>query len=215
MKEEKIMKKTIFSILTVLALCFTLNAQDARQRTVETIVQDVLAALPAENLTDCYVQMADLAKAAPASVEMLGSMLQPAEAGANNIVEYAIVGVVRYATDPANAAVKDNVKKGIEAAAAACKDKYNKQFLESQIRLMTPPATYADYDPIDVKAVSKVKTSNAKCQVLWALADNLGAKSAKKMLAALKDEDRAVRANALYASESFADEDRKDVQEAF
>lgn len=207
MKEEKIMKKTIFSILTVLALCFTLNAQDARQRTVETIVQDVLAALPAENLTDCYVQMADLAKAAPASVEMLGSMLQPAEAGANNIVEYAIVGVVRYATDPANAAVKDNVKKGIEAAAAACKDKYNKQFLESQLRLMTPPATYADYDPIDVKAVSKVKTSNAKCQVLWALADNLGAKSAKKMLAALKDEDRAVRANALYASEAFADEE--------
>ena len=126
MKEEKIMKKTIFSILMTLALCFTLNAQDARQRTVETIVQDVLAALPAENLTDCYVQMADLAKAAPASVEMLGSMLQPAEAGANNIVEYAIVGVVRYATDPANAAVKDNVKKGIEAAAAACKDKYNK-----------------------------------------------------------------------------------------
>jgi hypothetical protein len=206
MKEEKIMKKTIFSILMTLALCFTLNAQDARQRTVETIVQDVLAALPAENLTDCYVQMADLAKSAPASVEMLGSMLQPAEAGANNIVEYAIVGVVRYATDPANAAVKENVKKGIEAAAAACKDKYNKQFLESQLRLMTPPATYADYDPIDVKAVSKTKTSNAKCQVLWALADNLGAKSAKKMIAALKDDDRAVRANALYASEAFADD---------
>ena len=67
------MRKTIFSIFTALVFCCSIFAQDARQRTVETIVQDVLAALPAENLTDCYVQMADLAKSAPASVEMLGS----------------------------------------------------------------------------------------------------------------------------------------------
>ena len=200
------MRKTIISIFAALALCFTLTAQDARQRTVETIVQDVLAALPTDNLADCYVQMADLAKSAPASVEMLASMLQPAEAGANNLVEYAIAGVVRYATDPANASVRENVKKGVVAAAAACKDKYNKQFLESQIRLMTPPAQYADFDPIDVKTVSKSKTSIDKCKVLWALSDNLGEKSAKSMLAALKDEDRAVRTTALLASEQFADE---------
>lgn len=200
------MRKTIISIFAALALCFTLNAQDARQRTVETIVQDVLAALPTDNLTDCYVQMADLAKAAPASVEMLAAMLQPAEAGANNLVEYAIAGVTRYATDPANAAVKENVKKGLVAAAAACKDKYNKQFLESQVRLMTPPATYAEFDPIDVKAVSKSKTSIDKCKVLWALSDNQGAKSAKAMLAALKDQDRAVRTTALFASEPWADD---------
>lgn len=201
------MKKTIFSILAILLLCCNLNAQDARQRTTETIVQDVLAALPAENLSDCYVQMADLAKAAPASVEMLAAMLKPAEAGANNLLEYAIAGVVRYATDPANEAVKASVKAGIEKAISTCKDKYNKQFLESQLRLMTPAQPYADHDPIDVKAVSKDKSSNAKCQVLWALSDELGAKSAKKMLSALKDEDRAVRATALYASEPFAGEE--------
>ena len=200
------MRKTIISIFAALALCFTLNAQDARQRTVETIVQDVLAALPTDNLADCYVQMADLAKAAPASVEMLAGMLQPAEAGANNLVEYAIAGVTRYATDPANAAVKENVKKGLVAAVAACKDKYNKQFLESQVKFMTPPATYADFDPIDVKAVSKSKTSVDKCKVLWALSDNQGAKSAKAMLAALKNQDRAVRTTALFASEPWADD---------
>lgn len=201
------MKKTIFSILTILVLSFALNAQDARQRTVETLVQDVLAAMPADNLADYYAQMDDLAKAAPASVEMLASMLKPADAGANNLVEYAISGVVRYATDPANLAVKDMVKAGVEKSISACKDKYNKQFLETQLRLMTPPVTYPDHDPIDVKALSKDDSSNARCQVLWALSDNLGVKSAKKMLAALKDEDRAVRATALYASEPFADEE--------
>ena len=86
------MRKTIISIFAALALCFTLTAQDARQRTVETIVQDVLAALPTDNLADCYVQMADLAKSAPASVEMLASMLQPAEAGANNLVGVPYTG---------------------------------------------------------------------------------------------------------------------------
>ena len=132
------MRKTIFSILTALVFCCSLFAQDARQRTVDTIVQDVLAAMPAQNQDDFNAQMSDLAQGAPASVEKLASMLKPADAGANNLVEYAISGVTRYATDPANEAVKDKVKAGLENAAAACRDKYNKQFREAQRRLMTP-----------------------------------------------------------------------------
>lgn len=45
------MRKTILSILTALVFCCPLFAQDARQRTMETVVQDVLAAMPADNLT--------------------------------------------------------------------------------------------------------------------------------------------------------------------
>ena len=69
------MRKTIFSIFTALVFCCSIFAQDARQRTVDTVVQDVLAAMPADNLTDYYVQMADLAQSAPASVEILAAML--------------------------------------------------------------------------------------------------------------------------------------------
>ena len=43
------MKKIFTLILATLALCFTLQAQDARQRTVETIVGDVVAQMPAQN----------------------------------------------------------------------------------------------------------------------------------------------------------------------
>ena len=70
-----------------------------------------MAALPAQNAADCYEQMADLAKAAPQSVTYLASKLHPVSAApvSNNILEYAISGVVRYATDPANAEVKENV----------------------------------------------------------------------------------------------------------
>ena len=206
------MRKTIFSILTALVFCCSLFAQDARQRTVDTVVQDVLAAMPAQNLTYCYVQMADVANAAPASVEMLASMLKPAEAACNNLVEYAIVGVVRYATDPTNEAVKANVKTGIENAIKSCKDKYNKQFLESQLRLMTPyvddfdARLRATYPLEEAKALSKSSESKDQCKALWLYAESMGVKSAGKMLAALKSEDRAVRTTALLAYEDLADE---------
>lgn len=56
------MKKLLTSIL-FLAAALTINAQDARQRTVETVVADVLAAMPANNASDFNTQIADLAAA--------------------------------------------------------------------------------------------------------------------------------------------------------
>ena len=206
------MRKTIFSILTALVFCCSLFAQDARQRTVDTVIQDVLAAMPADNLTEYYEQMADLAKTAPTSVEKLASMLKPAEAGANNLVEYAISGVVRYATDPANEAVKAAVKEGIEKAIKSSKDKYNKQFLEAQLRLMQPYEATFDahlretYPIEEMKTLAKADASKDQCKALWLMTESLGAKSAKKILAALKSEDRAVRTTALLAYEDYADD---------
>ena len=206
------MRKTILSILTALVFCCSLFAQDARQRTMETVVQDVLAAMPADNLTVYYEQMADLAQTAPASVEKLASMLKPVEAGSNNLVEYAISGVVRYATDPANVAVKAAVKQGIEKAIKSCKDKYNKQFLEAQLRLMQPyedtfEARLRETYPFEqAKTLAKSKESKDQCKALWLYAESLGEKSAKKMLSALKSDDRAVRTTALLAYEELADD---------
>ncbi len=73
-------------------------AQDTRKRTVETIVQDVLAQMPTQNLNDLNREMEDLAKAAPQSVVILANMLQPAGKHTNTLVEYAISGVVSYAS---------------------------------------------------------------------------------------------------------------------
>lgn len=207
------MRKTIFSILTALAFCCSVFAQDARQRTVETIVQDVLAAMPAQNNSDYCAQMADLAQAAPASVEKLASMLKPADAGANNLVEYAISGVTRYATDPANEAVKANVKAGLENAAAACRDKYNKQFLEAQLRLMSPyedtfdERLRATYPLEEAKTLAKSDESKDQCKALWLYVEDMGEKSEKKILSALRSDDRAVRTTALLAYEDLADDD--------
>ena len=58
------MKKTLALIFLFLSVTLGLHAQDARQRTVETVVADVLAAMPAQNSADFRTQMTDLAAAA-------------------------------------------------------------------------------------------------------------------------------------------------------
>lgn len=205
-----IMRNTISSLMMFLAFCLSVAAQDARQRTVETIVQDVLAALPVDNMPDCYVHMADLAGAAPASVEILGSMLKPE--GADNLVEYAISGVVRYATDPANEKVRDAVRKGLEKAVSSCEDRYDRQFLESQLRLMSSYEDEFDEDirrayPLD-KADALFGSGNThdRCSALWLYVEHLGEKSQKMILKALRSDDRDVRTTALRAYAPVADE---------
>ena len=56
--------KKIFTIIASLALVFSVYAQDARQRTTETIVADVLAAMPAQDASQFNEQMKDLAGSA-------------------------------------------------------------------------------------------------------------------------------------------------------
>lgn len=125
--------KKITALLLFLSLAVGLAAQDARQRTVETLVADVLAAMPAQNSSVFNTQIADLAKAAPASVVELAGMLKPAAAGVkNNLVEYALSGLVNYAA--VNPAVLENVSRGFEKAIGAAASTEVKAFLLNQFR---------------------------------------------------------------------------------
>lgn len=132
------MKKFITSIL-FLAAALTLSAQDARQRTVETVVADVLAAMPANNSTDFDTQMADFAAAAPASVVETARMMKPAGEGVrNNLYEYALTGLASYAS--ANPRCVDKVREGFAQAIKATGDSDNKAFLLNLFRQIAKPA---------------------------------------------------------------------------
>lgn len=121
------MKKLLTSIL-FLAAALTINAQDARQRTVETVVADVLAAMPANNASDFNTQMSDLAAAAPASVVETAKMMKPAGEGVkNNLYEYALTGLASYAS--ANPQCVDKVREGFAQAVKVTTDSNNKAFL--------------------------------------------------------------------------------------
>ena len=191
------MKKIFTLILTTLALGLALHAQDARQRTVDTIVGDVLAQMPAQNAAAQESDMLDLAKAAPESIVKLAAMLQSADKGANNRIEYAINGLTNFAVTPGNQIWQTAVKAGLEQAIAACTDPVNKQFLESQLRLLGKPDNTAPAAVIDAKVLNKNATPQEKCEALYLKERVLGAVPEKDLLKAITDKSRKVRGTAL------------------
>ena len=125
-------------ILLTFALFFAANVTaaplDERQRTVETVVADALAQLPAATAGDYDKIMGELAATGSKGVEMIAAMLVPADKGKNATFEYALNGVVAYVTDPAHEALRDDVRKGLLAAIDRCGDDANRAFLFSQLQ---------------------------------------------------------------------------------
>ncbi len=129
------MKTSFRHIISALALSLLisgpLQAQDARQRTPVTIVADVLAEIPYSQRADFDTAMNDLLGTGEAGVEKLASMLVPAAEGQNNLVEYALDGLVAYTSANATDEQRAAVCKGLATSIEKCSDTPNKAFLLS------------------------------------------------------------------------------------
>ena len=189
--------KKLYSILILLCLAFSLHAQDARQRTVQTIVADVLAAMPAQNSADFEAQIGDLAAAAPQSVVEVAALLKPAGAGVKNaIYEYALMGLVDYVNNPAHTAKKADVLKGLQQAAAACSDPTNKELLTSIQRLLgdyVAPEPEPALSLKEAKALLKSGATHEKCLAADAIMKADPAKAWKTVASALKSDNKIFR----------------------
>ena len=188
-------------------------AQDARQRTVNTIVLDVLAQMPTQNQQDLDTQMTDLAKAAPQSVELLASMLQPAEARANAKVEYALSGVAAWVTAVDNAKYLDAVAEGFAHAIETTTDTVGKQFLQTQMRLLrrcgskTLPSPPLKGGRSQRRAAGSLSDEvSTRITTFYDQAKAQGANNADAVIKALKDKERDYRVAALRTTEDWADD---------
>ncbi len=180
--------KKILNILLAAILMMTvsmpLSAQDDRQRTPETIVQDVLALMPTQNQSDFNREMNSLAQAAPKSIELLVAMLQPAEKACNNKVEYAISGVVAYAS---NTQYRDAVKEGLANSISKTPDQTAKDFIQQQLRL------FSDQNDVEYTEHEGAAPYAAAYDKLKSLGKDAGAEVVK----AVKSKDHAYRMQAL------------------
>lgn len=127
--------KYLYLLIFILLPSLSAFSQDERQRTVETIVMDVLAQLPADTPDKQEQEMKDLAEAGEKAVEILGSMLKEPEKGRNSNVEYAISGLVSYTTDQQHSRFLPAVRKGLGTAIRNCTFATGKAFLMSQLQL--------------------------------------------------------------------------------
>ena len=140
-RNEHRLMKTIRQTLILLtfALFFAANVTaaplDERQRTVETVVADALAQLPAATAGDYDKIMGELAATGAEGVGILADMLVPASQGENAAVEYALNGVASFVTAAGREQLRPAVCEGLLAALARCKDDANRAFLVSQLQL--------------------------------------------------------------------------------
>lgn len=139
-------------ILLTLALLFAANVTaaplDERQRTVETVVADALAQLPAATVKEYDKIMGELAATGAEGVGLLADMLVPASQGENAAVEYALDGVASFVTASGREQLRPAVCEGLLAALARCKDDANRAFLVSQLQRCATAdnaAALADY----------------------------------------------------------------------
>lgn len=122
-------------ILALAALLpWSVVAQDARMRTSETIIADGLNQLPAADKSTFDTVMGELVSTGAEGIAQIAGMLVPADKGKNAIVEYALNGVVAYATTPGKDAEKAVVRKGLAQALEACTDNPHKAFLMTLLR---------------------------------------------------------------------------------
>ena len=127
--------KRIFIILALAALLpWSVVAQDARMRTSETVIADALNQLPASEKKTFDTVMGELVSTGAEGIAQVAGMLVPAAEGKNAIVEYALNGVVAYATTPGKDAEKAVVRQGLKQALEACTDNPNKAFLLTLLR---------------------------------------------------------------------------------
>lgn len=179
------MKRTLYIILAAILLSMPTFAQDTRNRSTETIVQDVLALVPIQKQADFNNEMQPLVQAAPKSITMLAAMLKPAAQRVNAKVEYTIHGAVAYAST--NDSWASAVREGLKQAIAAQSDKDAKQFLENELRLLSKEN--------DVTYVSQ-EGAKPYAQAYDKLV-SLGSDAGKEITKAVKGKDHALRMQAL------------------
>ena len=177
--------------MAAILLCLPSYSQDTRNRATETIIQDVLALVPIQTQADFNNEMRPLVQAAPKSITMLAAMLKPAAEHVNAKVEYVIHGAVAYAGT--NEAWAANVREGLKQAIAAQNDKDAKQFLESELRLLTKEedVTYTMQEGTRPYAKNYDKLVS------------LGSNAGKMIAKAVKSKDQVLRMQALkFATEN-------------
>ncbi len=140
--------KTIFLTALLLTLPFngafadnfaetSNNAETyAQVQDEETVINEVLAQLPAETASDFDALMQELASLGRTGVEILAGRLVPAAEGQNATIEYALNGLVAYVSADEREALAEEVRSGLRSAIDLCTDKVNQGFLMTLLQLI-------------------------------------------------------------------------------
>lgn len=194
--------KRISSLILTLVCAVTLMAQSPANRTVNTIVADVLAQMPAKNQTEFDKLMGDLSTTGAEGVQMLISRLNAPGQGSNAAVEYALSGLAAYASAPDKAQLKQVVKQGFQKALTTASVQEVKAFINQQLYFLGEPLDLGGQATAHQSANADYR--NQRIPTLASAFQAAPDKALKTLEKALKDNDKEYRNAALRFASDYA-----------
>ncbi|MBR1940717.1 MAG: DUF1080 domain-containing protein [Bacteroidaceae bacterium] len=194
--------KRISSLILTLVCAVTLMAQSPANRTVNTIVADVLAQMPAKNQTEFDKLMGDLSTTGAEGVQMLISRLNAPGQGSNAAVEYALSGLAAYASAPDKAQLKQVVKQGFQMALTTASVQEVKAFINQQLYFLGEPLDLGGQATVHQSANADYR--NQRIPTLASAFQAAPDKALKTLEKALKDNDKEYRNAALRFASDYA-----------
>ncbi|MBR3626946.1 MAG: DUF1080 domain-containing protein [Bacteroidaceae bacterium] len=194
--------KRISSLILTLVCAVTLMAQSPANRTVNTIVADVLAQMPAKNQTEFDKLMGDLSTTGAEGIQMLISRLNALGQGSNAAVEYALSGLAAYASAPDKAQLKQVVKQGFQKALTTASVQEVKAFINQQLYFLGEPLDLGGQATVHQSANADYR--NQRIPTLASAFQAAPDKALKTLEKALKDNDKEYRNAALRFASDYA-----------
>jgi HEAT repeat protein len=210
------MRKIILTLSSAILLCTGIAmAQSPANRTVQTIVADVLAQMPADNQTDYDRQIKDLVSTGEEGILLLIQKINPPGKGSNALTDYALSGIAHYVSAPGQETARQTTVRAFNKALETVAEPETKAFLLEQLRVIGQPGTAATASETASSAsVTVTKTSPVHLRIaalqndiLDAVNNNRKKEPAKKVLAALKDPSVEYRNAALNFASPYAGEE--------
>lgn len=191
------MRKVYISIAGLLLCGSLLMAQSPANRTVNTIVADVLAQMPAEQQAEYDKLIQDLSTAGEAGVLGLVEKINAPGKGSNANVDYALSGLTHYVMAKGEESVRLVVANAYLKALEKVEERETKAFIIRQIQLLGEDEcvdTLVDYLNDEslsgpaARALSAIGTENAQKALVASLKRRSGTpKTQKDIIRAIAD----------------------------
>lgn len=125
--------KKIFAITVLILVPLLVDGQDIdeRQRTVNTIIADVLDQMPAQDSTSLEILMTELCETGVEGMTNLALLLSPPEKGENAKIEYALNGISHFVTTEKGSQYANLFMESISMVIEKIQNIDNKAFLIS------------------------------------------------------------------------------------
>ncbi|MDR1258698.1 MAG: DUF1080 domain-containing protein [Tannerellaceae bacterium] len=129
--------KRIYALISLLFLLVNIPAlQSQENRTVATIVADVLAQMPANNQADYNKLLADVLSTGEEGVLALVKMLHAPGQGDNSKVEYALSGISNYSAGKGDESLRLATSNAYVKALNIVDEREKKAFIISQLQII-------------------------------------------------------------------------------